>query len=263
MREIPVLLYHNVGDYPVEMMEDGISPQAFARQMKFLSENGYQIVTLDDAVGHLAGTKRLHDRSLAITIDGGYRDAILNVAPVLRQYKFPAVFFIVPEFIGGERSIKGNPIRCLTWPEVRELNEGGFTIGLLANGGVGIKSPHDVDVVKGRIAAAMKSLHANTNADITYCAFKEGIPGADLWAYIQSLGIRAVFTQCPTNQRVTVAGIGRIQIDDDDHNIFLTKISKLYLFFKDKRSWQYIRRYKIDRLAHRISETLDRIKRDK
>ncbi len=58
MREIPVLLYHNVGDYPVEMMEDGISPQAFARQMKFLSENGYQIVTLDDAVGHLAGTKR-------------------------------------------------------------------------------------------------------------------------------------------------------------------------------------------------------------
>ena len=112
MREIPVLLYHNVGDYSVEMMEDGISPQAFARQMQYLSSNWYQIVNLDGSVDHLAG-------------------------------------------------------------------------------------------------------------------------------------------------------IGCIQIDDDDHNIFLTKISKLYLFFKDKRSWQYIRQYKIDRLAHRISETLDRIKRDK
>ncbi|MFH1080771.1 MAG: polysaccharide deacetylase family protein, partial [Pseudomonadota bacterium] len=73
MREIPVLLYQNVGDYPPEMMEDGITPQAFARQMQYLSTNGYQIVTLDDVVDHLAGTKRMRDRSLAITIDGGYR----------------------------------------------------------------------------------------------------------------------------------------------------------------------------------------------
>ena len=260
MREIPVLLYQNVGDYPSEMMEDGITPQAFARQMQYLSTMGYQIVTLDDAVDHLAGTKRLRDRSVAITIDGGYRDAILNVAPVLRQYRFPAVFFIAPEFIGGERTIRGNPIHCLTWPEVRELNESGFTIGLLANGGVGIKSPHDVDAVKGRIATAMKSLQANVNSGIRYCAFKEGVPGADLWEFIHFQGIRAVFTQCPTNQRATRGGIGRIQIDDDDHNIFLTKISKPYLFFKDKRSWQYIRRYKLDRLFHHLSEWVNRMR---
>jgi hypothetical protein len=242
------------------MMEDGITVQAFARQMQYLSMRSYRIVTLDEAVDHLAGIKRLPDRSLAITIDSGYRDAILNVVPVLRQYQFLAVFFIAPEFIGGERAIKGNPIRCLTWQEVRELNESGFPIGLLANGGGGIKAPYDVEVVKGRIAAAMKSLQANVNTEIRYCAFKEGVPGADLWAFIQSRGIRAVFTQCPTNQRATVAGIGRIQIDDDDHNIFLTKISKPYLFFKDKRSWQYIRRYKLDRLFHRLSEWVNRMR---
>ncbi|MCK4468360.1 MAG: hypothetical protein KAU60_08415, partial [Desulfobacterales bacterium] len=67
----------------------------------------------------------------------------------------------------------------------------------------------------------------------------------------------------PTNQRPSLSGIGRIQIDDDDHNIFLTKISKIYLFFKDKRVWKYIRKYDVDKLAHRISEALDRIKRNK
>lgn len=53
--------------------------------------------------------------------------------------------------------------------------------------------------------------------------------------------------------------IGRIQVDDDDHNIFLTKISKTYLFFKDKPSWKYIRKHGVDKLAHRISETLNRV----
>jgi hypothetical protein len=260
MKEIPVLLYQNVGDYSPDMMEDGISPQAFARQMQYLSARGYRIVTLDEAVDHLAGIRRLRDRSLAITIDGGYRDAILNVAPVLLQYRFPAVFFIAPEFIGGERTIKGKPIRCLTWQEVRELTENGFTIGLLANGGRGIKFPYDGQAVQEQIASAMEMLQSNINADIRYCAFKEGVPGAGLWAFIQSQGIRTVFTQCPTNLRATLAGIGRIQIDDDDHNIFLTKISRLYLFFKDRRSWQYIRRYKLDRLFHRLSEWVNGIR---
>ena len=120
MREIPVLLYQNVGDYPSEMMEDGIASQAFARQMQYLSACGYRIVTLDEAVDHLAGIRRLPDRSLAITIDGGYRDAILNVAPVLRQYQFLAVFFIAPEFIGGERGENEDPVLIFQ----RDLAEG-------------------------------------------------------------------------------------------------------------------------------------------
>ncbi|MCG2741516.1 MAG: hypothetical protein L6300_14975, partial [Syntrophaceae bacterium] len=59
MREIPILLYQNVGDYPPEMMEDGITAQAFARQMQYLSMRGYRIVTLDEAVDRLAGIRRL------------------------------------------------------------------------------------------------------------------------------------------------------------------------------------------------------------
>jgi peptidoglycan/xylan/chitin deacetylase (PgdA/CDA1 family) len=140
MSEIKMLIYNNVGDYPPKMMEDGITVQAFAQQMQFLSTRGCQIVPLNEAVDHLSRIKRLPDRSLAITIDGGYRDAIPNVAPILRQYRFPAVFFIAPEFIDGERAIKGNPIRCLTWKEGRDLAESGFPIGLLANGGAGSNS---------------------------------------------------------------------------------------------------------------------------
>jgi len=39
-------------------------------------------------------------------------------------------------------------------------------------------------------------------------------------------------------------------------HIFMTKISRI----KDKRSWKYIREYKLGRLAHRLSETCDRFR---
>jgi hypothetical protein len=59
VREIPVPLYHNIGNYPAEMMEDALSPETFAYQMHFLSENGYSVVALDQAVDHLIGKIKL------------------------------------------------------------------------------------------------------------------------------------------------------------------------------------------------------------
>lgn len=235
-------------------MEDGISPRSFERQMSFLSTNGYRVVSLNQAIDHFNARVKLDTRSLAITIDGGYRDAFCNVLPVLKKHNFHATFFIAPEYIGKERAIEGNPIKCLSWEEVHELVLSGMGIGLLAYEGKGIKNQYDEQSIKESISKSLGLMRSNFDTQIKYCAFKEGLPGKSLWNFLQTLGFQAVLTQCPTNQRPSPAGIGRIQIDDDDHNIFLTKISNIYLLFKDKRAWKYIRKYKIDRVAHRISE---------
>ncbi len=263
MKEMPVLLYHNIGHYPADAMEDGLYPEPFRRQMGFLSENGYNVVSLRRALDHLTGRIKLPPKSIAITIDGGYRDAYTNVFPILKSRSFHATFFIIPEYIASERAIGGIPIPCLSWDEVDEIAKAGMGIGLLAYEGEGIKYLYDEQAIRENISGSLKIIQEKFNGDIEFCAFKEGVPEKPLWDFIRIQGFRAVFTQCPTNRRPSLAGIGRIQIDDDDHNIFLTKISKTYLFFKDKRSWKYIRRYKIDKLGHRISETLNRIKRNR
>ena len=261
MREIPVLLYHNVGHYPAEMMEDGLLPETFEKQMAFLAENGYTIVSLEQAVSHLNGYAKLPPKSIAITVDGGYEDAILHVFPVLKRHNFPATFFIPPGSIGEERSIKGHPIKCLSWKELEEIARGGMEIGLLAYHGMSIRHDYDEQVLKEGVVNSLNIIRDHIHGEIRYCAFREGVPGTSLWQFLHSSGIEAVFTQCPTNQPVTAAGIGRIQIDDDDDNIFLTKISNTYLFFKDNASWKYLRRYKLDRLAHHVSEFLNRMTR--
>jgi len=263
MKEIPILLYHNIGDYPEKMMEDGMLPKPFERQMNFLAENGYSIVTLHQALEHLNKKKKLPPKSIAITIDGGYHDAFTNVLPVLKKYQFPATFFIPPEYIGNERKIKGEPIKCLTWDEVYEILESGMEIGFLAYHGQSIRIHYDEPAVRESVIEAMRIMNGHRDIQIKYCGFKEGLPQKTLWDFLQDQGFQAVFTQCPTNRKVDADAIGRIQIDDDDHNIFLTKISNTYLFFKDKRSWKYIRDYHIDRVAHRISETWNWIKGDR
>ncbi|MEA3428199.1 MAG: polysaccharide deacetylase family protein [Thermodesulfobacteriota bacterium] len=260
IKEAPVLLYHNVGNYPERLKEDGILPETFRQQMKFFSQNNYNIVTLNQALDHLAGRGNLPLKSLALTIDGGYRDAYTDVFHVLKNHNFHATFFIIPECIGRERKIKGMPVPCLSWNEVNEIAESGMEIGLLAYEGRGIKGRYDEKSVKQSIFNSLKIMKENYNGDVRFCAFLAGVPEKPLWHFLKSLGFQAVFTQCPTNQRPCPSGIGRIQIDDDDHNIFLTKISKIYLFFKDKRIWKYIRKYDVDKLAHRMSEALDRIK---
>lgn len=262
MREVTILLYQNIGNYPENMMEDGILPETFERQMNYFAENGYNIVSLKQALDHINKHIRLAPKSLAITIDGGYRDALTNVLPVLIRNRFQATFFIPPEFIGIERTIKGKPIKCLTWDEVREIMRNGMEIGLLAHEGRSIKTRYDEDAIKESVSKAMEIMRKEIGSKIQYCAFKEGVPEKSLWDFLKRQGFHAVFTQCPTNRRTAVDGIGRIQIDDDDHNIFLTKISSTYLFFKDKRSWKYIRKYKIDKVAHKISEFWNWVKGD-
>jgi peptidoglycan/xylan/chitin deacetylase (PgdA/CDA1 family) len=99
MKEIPVLLYHNMGHYPVAAMEDGLHAESFEQQMGFLAENGYNVVSLSAAIDHLTGHTRLPPRSIAVTIDGGYRDAYTNALPVLKNHNFHATFLLSPSIL--------------------------------------------------------------------------------------------------------------------------------------------------------------------
>ena len=50
MKKIPILQYQNIGNYPENMMEDGILPETFERQMNYFAENGHNIVLLRQAL---------------------------------------------------------------------------------------------------------------------------------------------------------------------------------------------------------------------
>ncbi len=259
MRRIRILMYNNVGHYPPEAMEDGIHPESLAKQLEYLIAQRYSIVTLDEAIDCMQGTKSLPENSLAITIDGGFADAFSHVLPTLERYGVKAAFFVAPGLIGNDRVIKGHSLPCMNWEQVRAMAEKGMIIGHYGcNGRPFIKVPRKM--VEQDIIDSKPLFEKYLGIQPDYYSVNEGTPEPETIMLLKENGYKAMLTKSPTKQSPNLYAIGRIQSDDDDLNIFLTKISRTYLLFKDSPYWRYVRKYRLDRAFHHLSEFYNSIK---
>ncbi|MBT3821329.1 MAG: hypothetical protein HOG04_08015 [Nitrospinaceae bacterium] len=105
---------------------------------------------------------------------------------------------------------------------------------------------------------AREILEDKLGAPVPYHAYRETFPNRRLRKWFIEQDFKAVLTMCPTFRWSNLYRLGRIQVDDEPPNVFQTKASNLYLFFKDKRTWRLIRRFKVDRLMHWIYEKFER-----
>lgn len=256
MQKIRVIMYNNVGDYPPAAMEDGMPPAAFARDMAYLGQKGYLVLPLANALDLAMRTKPLPEKALCLTFDGGYLDAYTTVLPVLHAHQFPAAFFISPAHIGHHLTIGGVDIPCMTWEQVEQLASAGFTIGAYLLAGRIYKPEMEAELIED-IRSSLAQLRQRLHQPMHYVSLREGVPGPNVRHVLEEEDVQALFTKCPTKRRPHRYCIGRIQIDDDDPNIFRFKISANYLRFKDSRSLPYMRKFKLDRLAHRVSDAVN------
>lgn len=128
---VPVLMYHWINPFVGHRLRlYGVTPQAFARQIRALRTAGYRSATLDGLLRHLRAEKPLPARSIVITLDDGYRDNVEYAGPVLEAAGFTATIFLVTDRAGGVNEwdlAHGDPARALlSWEEVRSLDGGVF-----------------------------------------------------------------------------------------------------------------------------------------
>jgi len=114
-----ILTYHSIGLRDHDM---NVRPDPFRRQMEWLACHA-EVITLADAADPKPG--------VAVTFDDGYRDNLLNAAPILRELDIPATVFIVAGRVGGmlDHDTAPETAALLTWDEIRGLEAMGFTIG--------------------------------------------------------------------------------------------------------------------------------------
>jgi len=233
---------------------------AFKKQLEYLANNDYQILSIDEAIDCMAGKSRLKKlRPIALTFDNGYLDFYEEVLPLLVDHLFPATLLISPQNVEKRITVGENEVCYLTWDNLKELVKYNITIGAYEGYTWNINDVPD-EMIQRHIIDYKKELEDRLGTEVRYFGIKEGIPNDRIRDLLISEGYRAFLTQCPTNRKPDLYSIGRIQVDDDDFNIFLTKISRTYLFFKDRKSWKYIREYGLDKIAHRISEAYDRMR---
>lgn len=131
---MPILMYHRVAPAGSEELAPWrVSPTAFEEQLRYLHDNGYKSVSLDDWASWIEYGYHLPRDSVIITFDDGYQDFIEYALPVLQRYKFTATIFLVTDEIGRkncwDHDEYGEMIQLLNWREIRQLQANNISFG--------------------------------------------------------------------------------------------------------------------------------------
>ncbi len=130
---IPILMYHSIELMPKStvMRSLHVSPRSFKIQMQLLNILGYKGLSMRELTPYLEGEKT--GKVVGITFDDGYRNNLINAAPILNQYNFTATCYLVSERIGSSNTwdIDKGITQCplMTHSEIQEWISAGLDIG--------------------------------------------------------------------------------------------------------------------------------------
>lgn len=111
---VPVFCYHVIGE------------DVFRADLAFLKRNGYTTLTAAQLHDHLTGRFKAPAKSVVLSFDDGHASLYDTVYPLLREYDYQAVSFIVPPLHRDEsEAVQDRAMGLCTWPEILEMHESG------------------------------------------------------------------------------------------------------------------------------------------
>ena len=254
-----VLQYQNISDDKTNFLDTWIYHESFEDQLSYFLKNDASIIPLEDTVAYINGYLNLKKQSFSLTFDTGHIELYTLCYPLLKEYGYPATFFIRSDTVGETENVNGRYVNHMNWDQIRELEKGGMTIGMYGcKGRMLTNTP--LEEIEKEIVECKSVFEKKLERKVVYYGVREGVPTKPMVSLFKRKGFNAVFSQAPTRQKTQPYAVGRIQIDDNDFNIFLIKTSKAYIFFKDSRYWNFGRQCRLDKVTHLISNTLNRLK---
>lgn len=167
----------------------------FAAQMGLLKKLGIPVVSLDELVENDYKRKRWHRHVALITFDDGYITDYETAFPLLKQYKFPATFFITIQNQLSED-------RWAQWQEIAAIP--GFSLGSHT-----VSHPYLTEIPKEQmfreLSESKQIIEDKTGAEVKYLAPPYGRYNAKIIAAAQELGYEALLT--------TNVGVNRFNAD--------------------------------------------------
>lgn len=126
--EVPILMYHSIlrstnthGNYI-------ISEAAFESDLKFLKDNGYTTIVMQDLIDYVHRDKKLPEKPVVLTFDDGYSNNFLYAFPLLEKYNMKAVLSIIGYYTDlYTKTPDENPSYShVTWGNVKKMMDSGL-----------------------------------------------------------------------------------------------------------------------------------------
>jgi peptidoglycan/xylan/chitin deacetylase (PgdA/CDA1 family) len=97
-----------------------MTPEKFESQVKYLKDNGFTIIPLQEAVNYLQGKRdALPKKPIVITADDGWESNFTYMLPIVKKYNIPVTLFIYPQTISEGKN-------ALTWDQLKQLHQTGL-----------------------------------------------------------------------------------------------------------------------------------------
>lgn len=189
---VPILSYHKFSKDRADLLT--VTESAFSEQMKFLQENGYRVITLDQFFDFLDFKKPLPPKSVVITIDDNWNSVYEIAFPILKKFGYPATLFVYTDLILPGRNM-------LSWDRLIEMSQNGIDIQCHTkthrnlnkrNGQESFKEYFEA--LKKEVTESADILRKRLNKDIKYLAYPYGETNPLVIALLMKLGYRGALT---------------------------------------------------------------------
>jgi peptidoglycan/xylan/chitin deacetylase (PgdA/CDA1 family) len=186
--EVPILCYHRIRTI---LPSDGsnmkvysVTPEAFAQQMKALSENGFHTILPAQLEEYLTHNGKLPSKPIMITFDDTREEQFNIGASEMKKYGFKGVFFIM--------TISINRPKYMTNEQLKSLSDDGNIIGAHS------WDHHMVTKYEGQdwenqLTKPKKKLENIIGKPVNYFAYPDGIWNQAAITQIQKNGYKLAF----------------------------------------------------------------------
>ena len=225
---IRILGYHRVAAAPADALS--VSPARFREQMRAVAESGAQPIRLDHALEVLR--EPVTGRYVCVTFDDGYRDNLVEAAPVLAEFGIPATIYLPSRIIDGDVPFHwyDDPPPALSWEEVGELLAGGLVDVQSHTRTHPLLPQVDDERSYEEIAGSKREIEAHVPYELTSFCYPAGLYGPREVEYVREAGYAAAVT---TNPGVNAGGGGLLELrrtlvyGADDIRVFRGKLDGL------------------------------------
>jgi peptidoglycan/xylan/chitin deacetylase (PgdA/CDA1 family) len=180
---VPVMMYHHVSSQSAGA--DSVSPENFRRHLEYLKKHHYHVLRLGELVEKIESGQPLPKRSVVLAFDDGYEDNYKAAFPILKEFQFPAIFFIPPKDVGTQG--------YMTWKQIKEMKAAGFDFG--SHGMTQAYLPDlSANQLKYEIIESKRVLEKQLKTRIDYIAYPVGGFNEEVVALVKTTGYKAGLT---------------------------------------------------------------------
>jgi peptidoglycan/xylan/chitin deacetylase (PgdA/CDA1 family) len=214
----PVLAYHKI-DYPakdIRIRGAFTAPERFAKQLRYLKNHGFVFYTASELIEHFRNYGEFPPKSVALTLDDGWKDNYTNAFPIMKDFGIKATIFLVPSCIGQvTATVVGDgeqPREHLSREDILEMSQHEIEFG---SHSVNHKHLHQVSVeeVKFEVEESKRQIEDLLQKPCKTFCYPAGFFNEEAKQAVKNAGYIAAFsTIYGDNEKPDLYALNRIEI---------------------------------------------------